>query len=127
MKLENATVAQVLIPIDDFDRGVAFYRDVLGLRFLFAAPPQMAFFDCAGVRLLVGVTPTDKKPQRGSAIYFKVPDIAAVFASLSGQGVCFTAEPHIVHRTPASELWLAEFTDPDGNQLALMSEVAVGG
>src|SRR5215475_15754162 len=119
MKLENATVAQVLIPIDDFDRGVSFYRDVLGLRFLFAAPPQMAFFDCAGVRLLVGVTPAGKKPQRGSAIYFKVPDIAAVFASLSGQGVRFTAEPHIVHRTPASELWLAEFTDPDGNQLAL--------
>ena len=32
------------------------------------------------------------------------------------------AEPHIVHRTPSSELWLAEFTDSDGNQLALMSQ-----
>jgi predicted enzyme related to lactoylglutathione lyase len=30
-----------------------------------------------------------------------------------------------VHRTPRSELWLAEFTDPDGNHLALMSEVTV--
>jgi predicted enzyme related to lactoylglutathione lyase len=41
--------------------------------------------------------------------------------------VRFLATPHVVNRTPKSELWLAEFTDPDGNQLALMSEVAVGG
>ena len=39
----------------------------------------------------------------------------------------FAASPHVVNRTPTSELWLAEFTDLDGNQLALMSEVARGG
>mgnify|MGYP003693753071 CR=1 FL=1 len=57
MPLENAKVAQLLIPVDDFDKGIAFYRDVLGFAFLFAAPPKMAFFDCGGVRLLVGVLP----------------------------------------------------------------------
>jgi methylmalonyl-CoA/ethylmalonyl-CoA epimerase len=61
--------------------------------------------------------------QRGSTRYFQVPSIAEAFASLKAQGVSFVAEPHVVHRTPTSELWLAEFTDPDGNQLALMSEV----
>lgn len=123
MNLVNAKIAQLLIPVDDFDKGVAFYRDVLGIPFLFAAPPQMAFFDCGGVRLLVGVHQPGQSPQRGSAIYFRVPDIAAVHASLKAQGVRFLADPHVVHRTPKSELWLAEFTDPDGNQLALMSEV----
>jgi len=123
MNLADAKVAQLLIPVDDFERALAFYRDVLGIPFLFAAPPQMAFFNCGGVRLLVGVHPPGQTPQRGSAIYFQVPSIATVFASLKGQGVHFMAEPHIVHRTPTSELWLAEFTDPDGNQLALMSEV----
>jgi methylmalonyl-CoA/ethylmalonyl-CoA epimerase len=127
MNLANAKIGQLLIPIDDFEKGVAFYRDVLGIPFLFAAPPQMAFFDCAGVRLLVGVMPAGQKAQRGSAIYFQVPDIGAVFASLKDQGVRFMAEPHVVHRTPKSELWLAEFTDLDGNQLALMSEVGIGG
>jgi methylmalonyl-CoA/ethylmalonyl-CoA epimerase len=39
MNLSDSTVGQLLIPVDDFERGVAFYRDVLGLRFLFAAPP----------------------------------------------------------------------------------------
>jgi len=125
MNLSNATVAQLLIPVEDFDKGIAFYRDVLGIPFLFAAPPQMAFFDCGGIRLLVGVMPAGEKAQRGSAIYFKVADIHAVHATLQAQGVAFRAAPHVVHRTPGSELWLSEFTDPDGNQLALMSEVPV--
>src|SRR5947207_2326177 len=127
MNLANAKLGQVLIPVNDFEKGVAFYRDILGLPFLFAAPPQMAFFDCGGVRLLVGVTPAGQTPQRGSTIYFQIPDIHAVFSSLKQNGVRFMAEPHIVHRTPKAELWLAEFTDPDGNQLSLMSEVALRG
>jgi methylmalonyl-CoA/ethylmalonyl-CoA epimerase len=124
MNLADATVGQLLVPVDDFERGVAFYRDVLGLRFLFAAPPQMAFFLCGTVRLLVGVMPPGKTPQRGSAIYFNVKDIHGVHATLKDAGVQFLALPHVVHRTPQSESWLAEFTDPDGNQLSLMSEVA---
>ena len=126
MTLANATIGQLMIPIDDFEKGVAFYRDVLGLPFLFAAPPQMAFFSCGNVRLLVGVVPLGQKAQRGSAIYFQVPDIHGGFASLRDKGVKFLAAPHVVNRTPKSELWLAEFTDPDGNQFALMSEVVTG-
>jgi methylmalonyl-CoA/ethylmalonyl-CoA epimerase len=126
MNLASAKVAQLLIPVDDLEKGVAFYRDILGFRFLFAAPPQMAFFDCGGVRLLVGVMPPGQKPQRGSAIYFQVPNIHDVFAHLKSSGVRFMVEPHVVDRTPKSELWLSEFSDPDGNKLALMSDLAIG-
>ena len=77
MNLANASVGQIMIPVEDFERGTAFYRDVLGIPFLFAAPPQMAFFMCGAVRLLVGVMPAGQKAQRGSAIYFRVPDIQA--------------------------------------------------
>ena len=87
MNLANAKIGQLMIPVDDFDKGIAFYRDILGLPFLFAAPPQMAFFDCSGVRLLVGVMPPGQKAQRGSAIYFRVPDIHSVFSSLKQNGV----------------------------------------
>lgn len=125
MNLADSTITQLLIPIDEFERGVAFYRDVLGLRFLFAAPPQMAFFQCGTVRLLVGVAPAGQKAQRGSQIYFAVRDIEAVHSSLSNRGVQFKAPPHVVNRSAKSELWLAEFTDLDGNQLALMSEVSL--
>lgn len=125
MSLANAKIGQLLIPVEQFDNGVAFYRDILGIPFLFSAPPLMAFFNCGGVRLLVGVLPAGQKAQRGATIYFQVDDIRAAFASLEEKGVAFIAQPHVVNRTPTSELWLAEFTDPDGNQLALMSDVAV--
>lgn len=126
MNLANATIGQLMIPVDDVDRAIGFYRDVLGLPFLFAAPPQMAFFMCGQVRLLVGVLPPGQQPQRGSAIYFNVDDIAAMHAALTARGVAFAHPPHVVHRTAQSQLWLAQFTDPDGNPLLLMSEVATG-
>ena len=127
MNLANAKVGQLLVPVDDLAKGIAFYRDILGLPFLFEAPPQMAFFNCGGVRLLVGVPPSGQAAQRGSAIYFQISEIAAVFSTLKDHGVSFLAEPHIVHKTPSTELWLAEFQDPFGNQLALMSQVKTGG
>jgi predicted enzyme related to lactoylglutathione lyase len=122
MKLEKASVGQLLIPVSDFEAGIAFYRDTLGIPFLFSAPPQMAFFNCSGIRLLVGVLAQDHEAQRGSTIYFRVSDIHAVHASLVDSGVPFSSPPHLVHKTAETELWLAEFKDPDGNQLALMCE-----
>lgn len=127
MNLSQATVGQLMLPVSDVERGIAFYRDVLGLPFLFAAPPQMAFFQCGTVRLLIGVLPPGQAAQRGSAVYFSVADIGAVHAALAGKGVPFTQAPHKVHETARSALWLAQFNDPDGNQLALMCEVAHAG
>ena len=122
--LAEATVGQLLIPVEDLESAIAFYRDKLGLKYLFSAPPQMSFFHAGNVRLLVGVPAAGEKRERGSAVYFKVADIHAVHATLRGRGVAFGGEPHLVHKTATSELWLAEFRDPDGNQLALMSEIA---
>ena len=116
-------MGQLLIPVENLERAIAYYRDTLGLKFLFAAPPQMSFFQAGSVRLLVGVPEGTQARQRGSQVYFKVPDIHAVFRTLKQRGVTFPGEPHVVHRTDTMELWLTEFRDPDGNQLALMSEV----
>lgn len=122
--LSESTVGQLLIPVEDLDRAIVFYRDTLGLQFLFAAPPQMSFFRSGNVRLLVGVPEANRPRQRGSMIYFRVEDIHAVHGTLAERGVRFVAAPHVVHRTPTTELWLSEFRDPDGNDLALMSETA---
>jgi len=43
-------ILQIAIPAADIARTTAFYRDVLELRFLMDGP-NMAFFDCGGVRL----------------------------------------------------------------------------
>ena len=42
-------IGQIAIPAKDAEQAVAFYRDVLRMRFLFQAPPGVAFFDRGGV------------------------------------------------------------------------------
>jgi catechol 2,3-dioxygenase-like lactoylglutathione lyase family enzyme len=112
--LSDASIGQLLIPVENLERGVAFYRDVLGLPFLFQAPPQMAFFQCGAVRLLVGVPPPGQTAQRGSAIYFAVKDIHGVFASLTGSGVRFTViqtSGESVSQTSATKIYLNYITN----------------
>jgi catechol 2,3-dioxygenase-like lactoylglutathione lyase family enzyme len=117
------TIGQVHVSVTDVDRAVAFYRDVLGIPFLFRVPGQpMAFFDCDGVRLYLGAPESDAFRSRG-VLYFAVEDVTEAHRVLVDRGVPFRDEPHVVHRTERSELRMAFFTDPDGNNLALMAEV----
>ncbi|MBC8089679.1 MAG: VOC family protein [Phycisphaerae bacterium] len=121
--LAAATIGQLLVPVFNLDRATTFYRDTLGIPFLFSAPPQMSFFQAGNVRLLVGVPEGGGAGLRSSMIYFRVDNIQSVHDTLVSRGVTFGAAPHLVHRAATFELWLADFHDPDGNPLALMSEV----
>lgn len=116
-------IGQITIPVRDIDRSVAFYRDALGLPFLFQAPPGLGFFDCAGVRLMLDGPAWTEGEKHNSVIYFRVPDIEQAFKSLSARGVLFEAKPHLIAKLPDHDLWMAFLRDPDNNLLALMSEV----
>jgi len=117
------TIGQIHVSVTDVDRSVPFYRDVLGIPFLFRVPGQpMAFFDCDGVRLYLGVPESEDFRSRG-VLYFTVEDIAEAHRVLAERGVAFRDGPHVVHRTEDAELHMAFFNDPDGNNLALMAEV----
>lgn len=118
---------QVHITVGDLERSTAFYRDSLGIPFLFEAPPKMAFFDAGGIRLMLGEAEGEASDRHASILYFAVEDIHGAHERLSERGVRFRDEPHLVHRTDDVEVWLVFFDDPDGNAMALMSEVAVGG
>jgi methylmalonyl-CoA/ethylmalonyl-CoA epimerase len=115
-------IGQVALTVSDLDRATDFYRDALGMRFLFRAP-GLTFFDCAGVRLLLGVPEEPELDRPSSIVYFAVDDLEAVHRALSARGVRFSDEPHLVAQMPDHELWMAFFEDSEGNTLALMSEV----
>src|SRR5947199_39424 len=71
-------IGQIALTVKDLPAAVAFYRDALGLRLLFEAPPSMAFFDCGGVRLML--TPPEREgavagQQFNSILYFSVDAI----------------------------------------------------
>jgi predicted enzyme related to lactoylglutathione lyase len=116
-------IRQIAVNAKNLERAIRFYRDILGMRFLFEAPPQMAFFDCGGVRLLVGLPDRPEIDHPASIIYYSVPDIQAAHQVLQERGVAFITAPHLVARMPDHELWLADFRDSEDNILALLSEV----
>ena len=119
-------IGQIGIRVRDLDRAIAFYRDVLGMRFLFQAPPGLAFFDCGGIRLMLGTPEKDEFDHPASIIYYDVDDIRAAHQAIAGRGATFVDEPHVVARLPHAELWMCFLRDPDDNVLALMSEVEPG-
>jgi methylmalonyl-CoA/ethylmalonyl-CoA epimerase len=117
-------IGQIALAVPDVAAAVRFYRDDLGLRLLFEAPPGLAFFDCGGIRLMLSAPENGQAaaPSTGT-IYFRVADIRAAHAALSARGVTFEDEPHLIARMPDHELWMCFVRDPGGNLLGLMAEV----
>ena len=119
-------ISQISIRTTDTARAVAFYRDALGLKLLFQAPPQLAFFDCGGVRLMVEDRSIIEVPDlhNDSVLYFKVPDIHAAQEELTRRGVVFKGAPHMIYKHPdGTEEWLTFFDDPGGGILSLIAQV----
>jgi catechol 2,3-dioxygenase-like lactoylglutathione lyase family enzyme len=121
-----AGIGQIALTVRDLQRATGFYRETLGLPFLFDVPGRMSFFDCGGVRLMLGLSegPEAAVHPSGTILYFRVNDIERTHRILEARGVEFVSPPHRVAELETHDLWLAFFPDPDGTVLALMSEVA---
>ena len=117
-----AQIGQINVRVHDLPRAIAFYRDALGMKFLFEAP-GMGFFDCAGVRLLLALPEDESEDHPSSILYFKVDDIQAGTASLRDRSVKIASDPHLIAHMPDHDLWMSFFEDSEGNSMALMSEV----
>jgi methylmalonyl-CoA/ethylmalonyl-CoA epimerase len=119
--IQPKRIAQIAIVVRDLERAKAFYRDQLGLQWLFDAPPGMSFFQCGGTRLMLALP---EGPETGgiSIVYYDVEDIEAAHRTLAELGVAFESEPHFLARVGHRDLWLAICRDPDGNMVGLMSE-----
>ena len=115
-------IGQISINVQDLPRATAFYRDVLGLTFLFAVP-NLAFFDCGGVRLMLGPAETPEFDHPSSILYFRVADLDASYQRLVELGAKIFAPPRLIAPMATHDLWMAAFYDSEGNIHQLMSEV----
>jgi len=115
-------IGQILVNVHDLDRAVAFYKDTLDLKHLFAVPGRLAFFDCGGVRLMLAIPERPDLDHPSSILYFKVEDIEQAYEVLASRGVHFETKPMLVAPMATHDLWLAEFRDSENNVLALMCE-----
>jgi len=121
-KISLGEIGQVSVNAHNLERAVAFYKDTLGLKHLFAVSGRMAFFDCGGVRLMLAIPERPDLDHPSSILYFKVEDIEQAHAVLSSRGVHFETKPMLVAPMATHDLWLAEFRDSENNVLALMCE-----
>ena len=114
------SIGQVALAVDDLDAAVGFYRDTLGVQFIAQPGPNLAFFDCGGLRLML--SSGAGTGGAGCTLYFTVADIDRRCAELQERGVTFDGPPQVIHSAADYELRMAFFRDPAGNLLALMTE-----
>jgi len=120
--LSLSHIAQISVNVHDLARAAVFYKETLGIKHLFTVPPNMAFFDCGGIRLMLAIAERPDLDHPSSILYFKVPDIEHAHKILASRGVYFETKPMLVAPMPTHDLWLAEFRDSENNVLALVCE-----
>ena len=116
-------IGQIALVVSDVAHATAFYRDVLGLKFLFTAPPNLAFFGAGSVRVMLTTPQGHGEIGKNSVVYFKVDDIEATYAAIVTRGARSERAPAMIAKMPDHDLWMAFVRDPDGNLIGLMSEV----
>lgn len=120
--IKLSRIGQIAVNVRDARRAIAFYRDVLGMEYLFEVP-RMGFFDCDGIRLMLAESESPDSHHPSSIIYYGVDDIQSTHDKLIQAGVEFTSPPRRIATVGDYDLWMAFFKDPDDNTLGLMSEV----
>jgi catechol 2,3-dioxygenase-like lactoylglutathione lyase family enzyme len=115
-------IGQIAITVSDVPRATAFYRDVIGLRHLFDAGPQLAFLAAGPVRVMLSTPQGHGTPGANSVLYFKVGNVEAAHAAMLARGATDERAPQLTAKMPDHELWIGFVRDPDGNLVGLMEE-----
>jgi predicted enzyme related to lactoylglutathione lyase len=126
--LNLSAIGQIALTVSNIETATAFYKDQLGVPYLFSAPPKLAFFNLNGIRLMLAEPENPNETSKignNSTLYFKVDDIHGTFETLSARAVPVADKPHIITKMGNVELWMAFFYDPDHNLIGLMCEVPV--
>lgn len=122
MTAKLSTIGQIAITVSDVEEALAFYRDALGLDFLFSAGPGLAFLNADGVRIMLSTPQGAGTVGANSILYFKVSDIEAVHSSVIARGAKNERNPQLAAKMPDHEFWTGFLRDPDGNLVGLMEE-----
>jgi methylmalonyl-CoA/ethylmalonyl-CoA epimerase len=118
----SAELGQIAVVVSDVDLALGFYRDLLGLRFLFRPGPDLAFLAAGSVRLMLTKPQGHGQVGANSVLYFKVTELPARYESLVSQGATEARAPQLTAKLPDHELWIGFLKDPDGNLVGLMEE-----
>jgi predicted enzyme related to lactoylglutathione lyase len=125
-KVSLSRIKQIALPVREITEASRFYRDTLGMRHLFDAPPALSFFDCGGVQLMLAGPDAQGKDgeEQHAVLFYDVSDIKSVHGKIKSSGARSLEEPHVIARMNGREIWISSFSDGQGNVVSLMSDVA---
>lgn len=115
-------IGQIAITVSDVAKATVFYRDVLGLTFLFPAGPNLAFLAAGNVRIMLTTPQGYGEVAKNSVLYFKVTGLVVAHAEIVARGATNERDPQLAAKMPDHELWIGFVRDPDGNLVGLMEE-----
>jgi predicted enzyme related to lactoylglutathione lyase len=115
-------VGQIAITVSDVPKALAFYRDILGLQFLFSPTASLAFLSAGAVRLMLTTPQGAGASGANSILYFSVVNIERAHAYFVSSGAANERVPQLAAQMPDHELWIGFLKDPDGNLVGLMEE-----
>jgi predicted enzyme related to lactoylglutathione lyase len=122
MNPKLSDIGQIAITVSDVATALPFYRDVLGLTFLFSPGPNLAFLAAGSIRIMLSTPQGAGQPGHNSILYFKTTDIVAAHAAFVARGAASERTPGLVAKMPDHDLWLGFLRDPEGNLVGLMEE-----
>lgn len=122
MEHKVSDIGQIAITVSDVSQALVFYRDVLGLEFLFSPAPTLAFLRAGSVRIMLSTPQGAGAVGANSVLYFKVNEIENVFTAIVERGAQVERPPQLAAQMPDHALWIGFVRDPDGNLVGLMEE-----
>ena len=125
-KVSLSKIKQIALPVREITEATRFYRDTLGMRHLFDAPPALSFFDCGGVQLMLAGPDAQGKhgEEQHAVLFYDVSDIKGTHGKIKSSGAKSLEEPRVIARMNGREIWISSFSDGQGNVVSLMSDVA---
>jgi predicted enzyme related to lactoylglutathione lyase len=115
-------IGQVAITVSDVGSAVVYYRDVLGLSFLFSPGPNLAFLSDGSIRIMLSTPQGSGAVGANSILYFQVTNIEATYDAIIARGSASERRPQLAAKMPGHDLWIGFLRDPDGNLVGLMEE-----
>lgn len=122
MNARVSEIGQIAVTVSNVAAALAFYRDILGLEFLFQPDDNLAFVAAGPVRIMLSTPQGSGEVGANSILYFKVSDIEESHAAMVGKGADNERAPQLTAKMPDHELWIGFIRDPDGNLVGLMEE-----
>ena len=127
LPLAVSDIGQIAIGVSDGAQATVFYRDVLGLEFLFPAGPNLAFLAAGAVRLMLTTPLGSGAVGKNAILYFEVKDVVAMHAAMVARGAANERAPQLAVKMPDHELWIGFVRDPDGNWIEISQRKSLTG